>query len=119
MYPILNPALIALERLGLITPTLVAMVDHKVDWPFEDPQDAADFATYDEEITFFLMQYPSGRREYRLHQYGRCDTIDYHEVYLRDVLAWTYGGPLPKGAVKSGQAAEILNLRVLKGQVAD
>jgi hypothetical protein len=119
MFSILASVLAKFENLGLVTPKLVAMVDHKVDWPMESDEDAALFATYDEEITFFLMQYPSGRREYRLHEYGRCSSIDYHEVFLRDVLAWTYGGPLPKNAVKPGQAAEVISLRVLKGQTAE
>jgi hypothetical protein len=119
MFSILNSMMIPLERLGIATPQLVAMVDHKVDWPMESDEDAANFATYDEEITFFLMQYPSGRREYRLHEYGRCSSIEYHEVFLRDILAWTYGGPLPKNAVRPGQAAEVISLRVLKGQTAE
>lgn len=118
-YLILNPVTIALEKIGLLKPALVAIVDHKVSWPDEDPDDAAEFATYDEELSFFLLEYPSGRRSYDLHEYGRCDTVDFHEVYLRDVLAWTYGGPLPKGAVRPGQAAEVVSLKVLKGQAAD
>ena len=107
-----NPIAVKLEQMGWIAPKLVAVVDHEVEWPVVD--DADDM--YEEEITFFLLEYPSGRRTWEMHQYGKNEEQNMYEIYLREVLIWTMGGPLPPTAVKPGAPAKIINLRVIKGQ---
>lgn len=108
-----NPLLVLLEKTGLVPPRLVAMVDEAVSWPADEDEDTE--ADYEEEITYYLLQWPSGRRGFDYHSYGKAQDCDYHEVNLRDIIAWTHGGPLPPGSrpLKKGHA-EIIPLRVVK-----
>jgi hypothetical protein len=112
----MNPVTILMEKIGLVRPTLAAVVSHAVDWPISGDEDASEFATYEEEVVLFLFQFPSGRREYTVFEYGRCAECKFHEVYLKEALIWSYGGPLPKGAKSPSQAAEVISLKVIKGQ---
>lgn len=108
-----NPVLVVLERLGLVQPKLIALVDEVACWPADEDEDT--LADYEEEVTYYLLEWPSGRREYDYHSYGKAEDCDYHEVHLRDIIAWTHGGPLPPGARKVTQPrAEIVPFKVVK-----
>ncbi len=106
------------EKLGLMSATVVATVDYEVEWPFADDQDdddVVDLGCYTETITFYCLEYPSGRRDFKVHQYGKCAELDYFDVYMRDVLLWMYGGQLPPEAVRTNKTAEVLSFKMIKG----
>lgn len=109
-----NPVLLGLEKMGLVEPHLAAVVDYPVEWAYSDEDPS--LGVYEETITFMLLEYPSGRRDWTVHVYGKNDELDYFDHYLRDVLIWTHGGPLPRNHSKPGQPAEVISLRVLKGE---
>jgi hypothetical protein len=105
----MNFLLVIYEKLGFIQPKLVAVKDYDVE--LQDEED--DDFSYIETITFYLMEYPSGRRDYKVHSYGRCAVANLHEVYLRDVLIWVCGGPLPYKAEQPGKP-DIIQLSLVK-----
>ncbi|RYD73381.1 MAG: hypothetical protein EOP84_21650 [Verrucomicrobiaceae bacterium] len=106
--------MLLLERFRLVQPTLIATLVESVEWPPEDDNDDDDLG-YDEDITYYLLEYPSGRRTYDWHAYGKAQEVDYYEVNLAPVLAWTYGGPLPSGAKLPKPAqADVVPFRVVK-----
>lgn len=92
------------EQMGIITPRLVATIDYCFDWDDEDGIEN------EAKITFFLQEFPSGRRQFEFS----C-TTGYEEFlcdqYSRDVMVWRYGGPLPKGADNFSSAPVLISLR--------
>lgn len=103
------------EWLEIIRPELVATVDYVVEWPIcmEEPE----LGLYEETITFYLFEYLSGRRDWRVYEYDKCEELSYHDTKLRDILMWEYGGPLPANWRRPGEQehAQVINLRVVKG----
>lgn len=97
------------ERVGVIRPKLVATRAYRVFW--RDPSDAADEGVR-ETVTFYLLQYPSGRRAYEVHDYGYARDKDYAESVSAEVIAWTLGGPLPVGAQRQN-GPEIIQLKCI------
>jgi hypothetical protein len=101
---LLKPIVHFSENRGYITPALIATCDYSEEW--ED-----DEGDHQETITFYLMEYPSGRRDWRVYEYGQCADEGTHTAYLRDILVWTYGGPLPRNAKKIGATIlEVINI---------
>jgi hypothetical protein len=98
------------ERWGITPPTLIATVEHEIFW-FEDDEDPDDGDEgRSEMLTYFLLEYPSGRRDYRYDSYGSNQEHAYHELYLAEVTAWVYGGALPKGAKRPKTQAEVIKI---------
>lgn len=93
------------EWVGLLPPKLVATIPIDVEWPDDDG--------LLETVTFYLFEFPSGRREYRLYEYGKCQEVKYHEMIVPEVLTWIYGGPLPVEAVRPREMAEVVPFRVI------
>lgn len=91
------------ERLGLIDSELVATVSEVILFEDEDGDD-------DEIVTFFLRQFPSGRRFYSVHVYGAAEACKLDRKYAASVIAWTYGGPLPENAEVVRNSAVILKV---------
>lgn len=94
------------ESWGITQPTLVATLEEVIVWY----DDVDDDDGVDEVITFYLIEYPSGRRDYRVHVYGENDAKDIHEIYTAQVMAWVYGGPLPERAKRPNSSPEIIKL---------
>jgi hypothetical protein len=110
-----NPLTLALERMGLIEPKLIAWNSFEFMWPETDDEGVTQF--YPETSSIYLVEFPSGRRDYRVYEYGISGTKDAHEVHMAPVMAWIYGGTLPMG-YKLAQQPEIIKLRVVTPQKA-
>lgn len=111
--PVINPLHLILERMGLVEPKLVAFQTFAFMWPETDDEGVTEI--YDETSTIYLVEFPSGRRGYRVFEYGYSKQRDAHEIHLAPVMAWIYGGPLPRG-YEICRPTEIVQLRVVRGQ---
>lgn len=101
-----SPLLLCLEKIGLVPPKLVATIPIDVEWP--------DDENLLETLTFYLFEYPSGRRDYSFYEYGKCEEVKYHEMIVPEVLTWIYGGPLPVEAVRPRDTAEVVPFTVIE-----
>jgi hypothetical protein len=109
---LMRPIVGFLEKRGFTDIKLVATCDYEVEWEVE----SGDLL---EMITFYLMEYPSGRRDWRVYEYGKCAEEFIHQAYLKDILIWTYGGPLPREAKKVGATMlEVINLEPIQPPTA-
>jgi hypothetical protein len=104
------------EKLGWSQPFLVATLTIDQDWLQDDPVDEHD--TFHEAVTFYLLEYPSGVRYYDFYEFGKCAEVDWHENFLGPIINWTYGGPLPRGAERPRDHADVISFAVLKGNAA-
>lgn len=111
LFLMMRPIEAILERTAIIKPKLIATCDFVETCGGEEGED-----DFDETITFYFLEYPSGKREWRVHEYGLCAENFAHESYLKDVLAWSYGGPLPREAKKVGPATV---LEMIKTEAAE
>lgn len=110
-----NPLALALERMGFIEPKLIAWNSFEFMWPETDDEGVTQF--YAETSSIYLVEFPSGRRDYRVYEYGISDTKDAHEVHMAPVMAWIYGGRVPMGYTLA-QQTEVIKLKVVAGQKA-
>ena len=96
------------EKQEYLRPTLVATMSYDV-LCFDEDEDG-----YEEQLTFYLLEFKTGIRIYDYVSYGQCAEADRHEEFLKDVMLWVHGGPLPSGSEKVGDAT-IMQLYQFEG----